>query len=73
MDPIVDSINNWVHKTAKEAVPGRRLVEIFPWMIHIPTVLAPWKKWALGQEVIDDQMFRKYLDEMPKNQEVSLI
>lgn len=73
MDPIVDDINGWVHKLAKEAMPGARLVELFPWMVYIPAALAPWKKWALGQEAEDGKMFQRYLAEMQESKEVGSV
>ena len=63
MDSVVQVINNWVDKTAREAVP-RHLVEIFPWMLHIPTALAPWKKWALQQRHEDRRLFQGFVEGM---------
>ncbi|KIP04732.1 hypothetical protein PHLGIDRAFT_75427 [Phlebiopsis gigantea 11061_1 CR5-6] len=63
MDSVMQVINNWVDKTAREAVP-RHLVEIFPWMLHIPTALAPWKKWALQQRHEDRRLFQGFVEGM---------
>jgi hypothetical protein len=44
-DPLVVKIDEFNVDLVKAMYPGSYLVEIFPWMLHLPSVIAPWKKY----------------------------
>ena len=56
-DPIVAKINNFVHTGIDFSHPGNYLVEFFPWMKHIPSSLAKWKRVAEEQSKEYSEMF----------------
>ena len=45
-DPTVTNINRFDDIMIDYSTPGRYLVEFFPWMLHIPSALAKWKREA---------------------------
>ena len=45
-DPTAIKINQFMEILVHYALPGNYLVEIFPWMKHIPSSIAKWKKEA---------------------------
>ncbi|KAA1470676.1 cytochrome P450 [Dentipellis sp. KUC8613] len=58
-DPSVKSINDCVARLTCAAAPGAHLVELFPWMMHIPSRLASWKRVALEWFAHDSAIFEK--------------
>ena len=56
-DPTVAKINNFVDIGIDFAHPGNYLVEFFPWMKHIPSPLAKWKRVAEVQSREYSEMF----------------
>jgi hypothetical protein len=51
-------MNELAEELLKAMLPGTYLVEVFPWMLHIPSFMAKWKRDALAN-------FRKF-DELYK-------
>lgn len=45
-DPTVATINKFAELFLHYANPGNYFVELLPWMKHIPSFLAKWKKGA---------------------------
>lgn len=43
-DPLVEKIHAFNQLFASAAVPGAYLVEFLPWMKHIPSSIAKWKR-----------------------------
>ena len=54
-DPIVLKISKFTDTLIDYASPGHYLVEFFPWMKHIPSSMAGWKRKA-------EQEFLEYSD-----------
>ena len=54
-DPTVLKINKFTDTLIDYASPGHYLVEFFPWMKHIPSSMARWKRKA-------EQEFLEYSD-----------
>ena len=65
-DPLITRINDLVHRLIRAALPGTYLVEIFPVMKHLPTWMAPWKKWGLKWYKKDSEMFQGFYDGVAK-------
>ncbi|KAI0306216.1 cytochrome P450 [Multifurca ochricompacta] len=58
-DPIVVTLANHVRRLLHELEPGVRLVEYFPWLKHIPSRFAEWKRNALFYYNHDSLMFER--------------
>ncbi|KDR81197.1 hypothetical protein GALMADRAFT_116228 [Galerina marginata CBS 339.88] len=65
-DPLVTRINDFAHRIVRAALPGAYLVEILPIMKHLPTWMAPWKKWGLEWYKKDSEMFEGFYDGVAK-------
>ncbi|KAH9049792.1 cytochrome P450 [Lactarius deliciosus] len=46
LDPGIKAINDFVARLMRAALPGAHFVEFFPWMRHIPSRFAKWKRDA---------------------------
>ncbi|KAI9439111.1 cytochrome P450 [Lactarius indigo] len=57
LDPGVKAINDFSARMTRAALPGAHLVEFFPWMVHIPSRFAKWKRDAEYWHEKDSQMF----------------
>jgi len=55
-----------MHRVMQAVLPGAYLVEIFPVMKHLPTWMAPWKKWGLEWYKKDTEMFQGFYDGVAK-------
>jgi len=64
--PLITRINDVAHRFVRAALPGAYLVEIFPVMKHLPTWMAPWKKWGLEWYKKDSEMFQAFYDGVAK-------
>ncbi|KIM46552.1 hypothetical protein M413DRAFT_24257 [Hebeloma cylindrosporum] len=53
-------------RVLQAVLPGAYLVEIFPAMKHLPTWVAPWKKWGLEWYKKDTEMFEGFYDGVAK-------
>ncbi|KAI0294278.1 cytochrome P450 [Multifurca ochricompacta] len=56
-DPVVKLINEFGQRVGCAAYPGAHLVELFPWMRHIPSRFAKWKRDAETWYKKDSAMF----------------
>jgi len=56
-DPTVARINKFTETGVDFANPGNYLVEFFPWMKHIPSSLANWKRVAEERSKEYSEMF----------------
>jgi len=65
-DPLVSRINDFMHRLTQAGLPGAYLVDIFPLMKHLPTWMAPWKKWGLEWYTKDTEMFQGFYDGVAK-------
>ncbi|KIM36078.1 hypothetical protein M413DRAFT_449400 [Hebeloma cylindrosporum] len=65
-DPLVNRINDIMHRVMQAVLPGAYLVEIFPAMKSLPTWMAPWKKWGLEWYKKDTEMFQGFYDGVSK-------
>ena len=65
-DALVRRINDFMHRIMYAALPGAYLVEIFPVMKHLPTWMAPWKKWGIVWYKKDTEMFQGFYDGVAK-------
>jgi hypothetical protein len=66
-DPIIERINEHMHRTARAGLPGAYFVEIFPWMKYLPEWMAKWKKDGLRYHREDTEMFEKFLGGVQKD------
>lgn len=65
-DPYIARINDFVERLARAAYPGTYLVEVFTWMLYIPSFLAPWKKEAQEWHIKDSAMFEELYGEVER-------
>ena len=66
-DPLVTRITEFVNRLVRALLPGAYLVEIFPMMEHLPTWMAPWKKWGVEWYKKDSEMFQGFYDGVAKS------
>ncbi|VDB95682.1 unnamed protein product [Peniophora sp. CBMAI 1063] len=60
-DVRVKQINEFSEYAASAAAPGAYWVEVMPWMRHIPSVLAPWKRQAQEHYKFYNALFHSFL------------
>ncbi|KZV60962.1 cytochrome P450 [Peniophora sp. CONT] len=56
-DPKISYIDDFTHRLVKAASPGAYWVEMMPWMRHIPSKFAAWKRTAEGWRRKDEDVF----------------
>ncbi|KAH8977837.1 cytochrome P450, partial [Lactarius akahatsu] len=61
-DPGIKAINDCVARLMRAALPGAHFVEFFPWMRHIPSRFAKWKRDAEYWYEKDSAMFETLFD-----------
>lgn len=71
-DPIVEKINDVMHRLSSAAVPGAFIVDIFPVLKHLPAWSAKWKRDAISWFNKDSAMFTGFMDQV-RTDMVSLI
>ncbi|KAH8990412.1 cytochrome P450 [Lactarius hatsudake] len=57
LDPGIEAVNEFVARVLRAALPGAHFVEFFPWMRHIPSRFAKWKRDAEYWYEKDSAMF----------------
>ncbi|KAH9049790.1 cytochrome P450 [Lactarius deliciosus] len=62
MDPGIKAINDCGARVMRAALPGAHFVEFFPWMRHIPSRFAKWKRDAEYWFEKDSAMFETLFD-----------
>jgi len=61
-DPTIEMIDEYNNRFGRAAALGSNLVDIFPWMMHIPDRFAKWKRDGKRQFEQDYAMFRGLLN-----------
>lgn len=61
-EPIVQNLYTAMGTIARLGRPGANLVEYLPWMEHLPTMLAPWRREALEAHHRELTLFRTMYD-----------
>ncbi|KAI0276739.1 cytochrome P450 [Russula aff. rugulosa BPL654] len=61
-DHVLEKIERYNDRIGQAAAMGSYLVDIFPWMIHIPKRFAKWKREGLRAFAEDSEMFRGLLN-----------
>ncbi|RYP53263.1 hypothetical protein DL768_001703 [Monosporascus sp. mg162] len=61
-DATIARLQAYVSRIIREATPGGHLVDWFPWLIHAPSCLSPWKRRAEQSFVQDSVMVKEWLD-----------
>lgn len=67
-NPLVHRIHEHTGRIASSVLPGRFIVEYFPFLKHIPswTGLVPWKVWAETWHNRDTSMFIEFVENTVK-------
>ncbi|KAH9048003.1 cytochrome P450 [Lactarius deliciosus] len=69
-DPVIIGIVDHVERMSHEVEPGARLVEYFPWMRHIPSRFAKWKRdtqyWFIQDSLRYERLLGKVADDLAK-------
>jgi len=66
-DQTVKMINDFSMRLTAAAYPGAHLVEFFPWLRHVPSSLAKWKRNAEAWHRQDSAMFEGLLRTVEEN------
>lgn len=66
-DEYVRRINDHVMRVAQSTLPGSHWVELLPWMKHIPSKFAKWKRTAEEWFRRDSEMFEGLVDSVRTN------
>jgi len=66
-DESVRRINDHVKRVALSTLPGSYWVELLPWMKHIPSRFAKWKRTAEEWFLRDSEMFEGLVESVRKN------
>lgn len=61
-DQTLKQIHTFIGRLSKATVPGAYLVELLPWMMHIPESFAKWKREGREQFVEHTDMFNALLN-----------
>ncbi|RYP41529.1 hypothetical protein DL767_000956 [Monosporascus sp. MG133] len=61
-DATMARLQAYVSRIISEAKPGCYLVDVFPWLIHVPSCISPWKRRAEQCFVQDSVMVKEWLD-----------
>ncbi|KAI0277783.1 cytochrome P450 [Russula brevipes] len=61
-DKTIAEIHAFTDRLSTAAAPGAHLVELFPWMIHIPERFARWKREGMEHYRRDTAMFTGLMD-----------
>ncbi|KAI9435070.1 cytochrome P450 [Lactarius indigo] len=68
LDPGIKAINDFVTRLTRALLPGTHFVEFFPWMRHIPSRFAKWKRdaeyWYEKDSVMFESLFNSVREKM---------
>ncbi|VDB83470.1 unnamed protein product [Peniophora sp. CBMAI 1063] len=71
-DPRIEFINQFSERITRALLPGAHWVEVLPWMRHIPSIFAPWKRsaqyWNQKADVEFIRMFESTRDRVDKGE-----
>lgn len=62
----VKRVNEWTDRLLKVALPGAYLVEFIPWMLYIPTWLAPWKREGYAWRRKDTSFYTDLVEDVER-------
>ena len=61
-------MSDFMHRVERSARPGAFLVDIFPWMLHLPEWMAKWKRagqqWFEGNTAFFNGLVREVEENM---------
>ncbi|KAI9452368.1 cytochrome P450 [Lactarius psammicola] len=67
-DPSLVGVENHVRRSLHEMHPGTRLVEFFPWLRHVPSRFAKWKRdaqyWFIHDSLMLQRLLEKVVDDL---------
>ncbi|KAH9035792.1 cytochrome P450 [Lactarius pseudohatsudake] len=70
LDPGITAINDFVARVLRAALPGAHFVEFFPWMRHIPSRFAKWKRdaeyWYEKDSAMFESLFNSVREKMSR-------
>ncbi|KAH9058060.1 cytochrome P450 [Lactarius vividus] len=70
LDPGIKAVNDFVARVLRAALPGAHFVEFFPWMRHIPSRFAKWKRdaehWYEKDSAMFESLFNSVREKMSK-------
>ncbi|RYP78207.1 hypothetical protein DL771_000684 [Monosporascus sp. 5C6A] len=61
-DATIARLLDYVSRIIGVAKPGGHLVDLIPWLIHVPSCLSPWKRRAEQTFVQDSVMVKEWLE-----------
>jgi hypothetical protein len=59
-DPKIRHITDFMDRIAYMTATGNHLAEFLPWLRHLPSWIAPWKRYAENCYSIDSRAFETY-------------
>ncbi|KAH8982107.1 cytochrome P450 [Lactarius akahatsu] len=70
LDPGIKAVNDFVARLTRAALPGAHFVELLPWMRHIPSRFAKWKRdaeyWHKKDSAMFETLFNSVREKMSK-------
>ncbi|VDB83459.1 unnamed protein product [Peniophora sp. CBMAI 1063] len=66
-DARLHHVNDFTDRLMHAAAPGAHWVEVLPWMRHIPSLLAPWKRAAQDSRRKDGAIFLSLYEHVQHN------
>ncbi|VDB83460.1 unnamed protein product [Peniophora sp. CBMAI 1063] len=66
-DPRISHLNHFTDRLTKAATPGAHWVEMFPWMMYIPSRFAAWKRVAEDSGKKDGDVFCGMYEHVQEN------
>ncbi|KAH9020060.1 cytochrome P450 [Lactarius hengduanensis] len=70
LDPGIKAVNDFVARVLRAALPGAHFVEFLPWMRHIPSRFAKWKRdaeyWYEKDSAMFESLFNSVREKMSK-------
>ncbi|VDC00549.1 unnamed protein product [Peniophora sp. CBMAI 1063] len=66
-DTRLRQINDFTLRVTLATLPGAYWVDVLPWMRHIPSIIAPWKRRAQEWYQKDNRAFRSLFEEVHKD------
>ncbi|KAH8990403.1 cytochrome P450 [Lactarius hatsudake] len=70
LDPGIKAVNDFVARIERAALPGAHFVELLPWMRHIPSRFAKWKRdaeyWYEKDSAMFESLFNSVREKMSR-------
>ncbi|GJJ15705.1 hypothetical protein Clacol_009983 [Clathrus columnatus] len=67
LKPTFSKFANFIARIIRAAIPGIYFVDLFPWMRHLPNIIAPWKRQAEGWYKEDNEFFEGLYNNVKEN------